>query len=162
MYPRKTQATMNKFNVFTVGKNTRNRQLIYFYLPPYSFCRLCVSCSRACCLRTGPFKTFSIFLFAILTVSIAIAPYIVLKLSKVSVQKLKLCMKRILMILIIRYNLRSVRTTTLKISSPSSTLNSPNSGISNLRPGLTPGTALRAVGSETSYFAKAESFATYI
>ena len=114
MYPRKTQATINKFNVFTVGKNTRNRQLIYFYLPPYSFCRFCVSCSRACCLRTGPFKTFSIFLFAILTVCIAIAPYIVLKLSKVSVQKLKLRMKRILMILIIRYhdNLRSVRMTT--------------------------------------------------
>ena len=74
MYPRKTQATMNQFNVFTVGKNTRNRQLIYFYLPPYSFCRLRVSCSRACCPRTGPFKTFSIFLFAILTVSIAFAP----------------------------------------------------------------------------------------
>ena len=152
MYPRKTQATMNKFNVFTVGKNTRNRQLIYFYLPPYSFCRLCVSCSRACCLRTGPFKTFSIFLFAILTVSLAIAPYIVLKLSKVSVQKLKLCMKRILMILIIRYNLRSVRTTTLKISSPSPILNSPNSGSSNPRPGLTPGTALRAVGSGINCF----------
>ena len=104
MYPRKTQYTMNKFHVFTLGKNTRNRQLIYFYLPPYFFCRLCVSCSRACCLRTGPFKTFSIFLSAILTVSIAIAPYIVLKLSKFSVQKLKLGMKRIFMILIIRFN----------------------------------------------------------
>ena len=104
MYPRKTQSTMNKFHVFTVGKNTRNRQLIYFYLPPYFFSRLSVSCPRACCLRTGPFKTFSIFLFAILTVFIAIAPHIVLKLSKVSVQKLKLRMKRIFMILIIRYN----------------------------------------------------------
>ena len=101
-----------QFNVFTVGKNTRNRQFIYFYLPPYSFCRLRVSCSKVCCLRTGPFKTFSIFLFAILTVSIAIAAYIVLKLSNVSVQKLKRLMKRILMVLIIRYNLRSVRMTT--------------------------------------------------
>ena len=95
---------MNKFHVFTVGKNTRNRQLIYFYLPPYFICRSCVSSSRACCLRIGPFKTFSIFLFAILTVFIAIAPYIVLKLSNVSVQKLKLRTKRIFMILIIRYN----------------------------------------------------------
>ena len=116
MYPRKTQATINKFNVFTVGKNTRNRQLIYFYLPPYSFCRLCVSCSRACCLRTGPFKTFSIVLFAILTVSIAIAPYIALKLSKVSVQKLKLRMKRILMI---RVSLSSAVSSSLSCRSRS-------------------------------------------
>ena len=30
----KTQPTMNKFHVFTVRKNTRNRQLTYFYLSP--------------------------------------------------------------------------------------------------------------------------------
>ena len=30
----KTQPTMNKFHVFTVRKNTRNRQLTYLYLSP--------------------------------------------------------------------------------------------------------------------------------
>ena len=49
-------------------------------------------------------QNFSMFLFAILTVFLAIAPYIVLKLSNVSVQKLKLRMKCIFFILIIRYN----------------------------------------------------------
>ena len=38
------------------------------------------------------------------TVFLAIVPYIVLQLSNVSVQKLKLRMKRIFLILIIRYN----------------------------------------------------------
>ena len=87
---KKTQATMNKINAFTVGKNTRNGELTYFYLSPCSLRCSCVSCSSACCLCTGPLKTFSTFLFAILTVFIAIAPHviIVLKLAKGLVQKL--------------------------------------------------------------------------
>ena len=103
MYPRKTQATMNKSDVFTVGKNTRNRQLIYFNLPPYFFTVYTFLARELTVFVLGRSR-LSIFLFAILTVSVAIAPYIVLKLSKVSVQKLKLRMKRIFMILIIRYN----------------------------------------------------------
>ena len=73
-------------------KNTRNRQLTFFYLPPCSLRCSCVSCSSARRLSTGPLKTFSTFLFAILTLFIAIAPHVfvivVLKLTKGLVQKL--------------------------------------------------------------------------
>ena len=83
---------MNKFNVFTVGKKTRNRQLTFFYLPPCYLRCSCVSCSSARRLSTRPLKTFSTFLFAILTLFIAIAPHVLvivaLKVTKGLVQKL--------------------------------------------------------------------------
>ena len=86
MYPRKTQATMNKFHVFTAGKNTRNRQLIYFYIPPYVFCRSRSTARVIAVFVLGGSRLFPRFFFAIETIFRAIAPYIVLKRSKVLVQ----------------------------------------------------------------------------
>ena len=74
------------------GEKQRNRQLTCFYLSPCSLRCSCVSCSSARRLSTGPLKTISTFLLVILTLFIAIAPYVfvivVLKLRKGLVQKL--------------------------------------------------------------------------
>ena len=76
-------------------ESTRNGQFTYFYSPSFFYAVFSLVAREFACLLSGPFKTFSLFLFA--NLNVLLAPYIsvfymaivVLKLSNVSVQKTK-------------------------------------------------------------------------